>query len=980
MANPAVASLCVDKEGIFWFSQDRYGLCIYDPKNNLLKHYTECRETAKLPFLNITVLASSRSGDRVWVGPDNSAVYGLQREGMDIKVYREIEIGNFTKNPGSITSLYEDSKNNLWIGTTSGLFVYHPHTATLETVSDASGNVAAITQTADGQIWAVIKTMGICRTDANKQTEIYPLNKDFTCVDAMSDGKLWIGTGEGEVLLFDPQTGEFTDHSIACGMKGDNINSITIDAFNHIWIATNQQIKEYNPRNAAYRTYSTRSRDILPTRLLSGAHYYDGKNELFFGGISGIISIPPSQQLEGIPQQVTTQITDIKIMGKSIYEDIPATDPLKGTLRISPGDQNLEIEFSSFDFHNLDRIRYAYRMKEVDNDWVYLDEKRNSAFYNRLDKGKYIFQVKATDENGLWSDNVTELHLHRLPAWYETWWAYALYFIMAAGILWAIIYLYLQRIKQDNDKKYTEKLTQTKLRYFTNISHELLTPLTILSCLADEIESTVEEDRKRIGLMQSNIGRLKRLLQQVLDFRKAESKNMKLMVSRGDILSFVKSICEDNFALLMKSKKITFSFSADANKINGYFDQDKLDKILFNLLSNACKYTAKGRSVMLEMQTYTLAGHEYLKIRVKDEGIGIAPKEMDKIFTRFYNNSFNKAGLSNGIGLSLTKELVELHHGKIEVESRLGEGSVFTVEIPVDKGSYTSEELKETSYKDEQNKLLNHLATDDADTEQNVKKTDYTLLLVEDNEELLLLMNSIFSKTYHVITAKNGQEALEQIKKHNVDVVISDIMMPEMDGQALCKHIKNDIATSHIIVILLTAWISVENQIDSYKAGADDYIPKPFEPGALKARLENLLNKRKRMQTEFKNNLMTGLISNIGFTSMDEQLIEKGLKFVEENLSNPDLDVAVLADTLNMSRSTLSRKIKAITGQTPTGFIKEIKMQHACRMLKNKMTTVSEVIYALGYNDHKHFTTSFKETFGITPSEYQKIQPANMGK
>jgi YesN/AraC family two-component response regulator len=238
-------------------------------------------------------------------------------------------------------------------------------------------------------------------------------------------------------------------------------------------------------------------------------------------------------------------------------------------------------------------------------------------------------------------------------------------------------------------------------------------------------------------------------------------------------------------------------------------------------------------------------------------------------------------------------------------------------------------------------------------------------------------MKSIFSGSYRVITAENGQEALEDIKIHNVDIVISDIMLPEMDGLELCRHIKNDITTSHIIVILLTAWISVENQTGSYEAGADDYIPKPFEPGILKVRLENLLNKQKRMQTEFRNNPVTGLISNIGFTSMDEQVIGKALKFVENNLSNPDLDVTVLADTLNMSRSTLTRKIKAITGQTPSDFIKNIKMQHARRMLENKTTTVSEVITALGYNDHKHFTTSFKETFGVTPSEYQK---GNRGK
>jgi signal transduction histidine kinase/DNA-binding response OmpR family regulator/ligand-binding sensor domain-containing protein len=968
-ANPAIASLYVDEEGIFWFSQDRYGLCIYDPKTDEFKHYSECKGSSNLSLGGISCLAGSHTRGRVWAVQYSSTLFGFRRQDMEIKEDIRIQLPGVSDDPETMPSLFEDAGNNLWIGTPGGLFVYRIRTATLEVVSDSLGQISGITQTADGRIWMAVKSKGICVVDSEKRFEICPFNKDFVSIDATSDGKLWLGTGNGEVLLFDPYRKELKDYSFACGMKGDIINSITVDVYNHVWIATNQQIKEYNPHNGAYRSYSTRNPDFLLTRLLSRAVCYDGKGEIFFGGVSGVISIPPSQQLESISEQVITHITDIKIMGQSIWEDASAGNPVNGFLRISPNAQNLEIEFSSLDFHNLDQVRYAYRMAGVDNDWVYLDEKRNSAFYNRLDKGKYTFQVKATDKNGLWSDKVTEFTIHRLPAWYETGWAYALYFIMAAGILWVIIYLYLQRIKQANDRKFTEQVTQMKLRYFTNISHELLTPLTILSCLAGEIESSGKEDRKRVSLMQSNIRRLKRLLQQVLDFRKAESKNMKLLVSYGDILSFVGGVCEDSFALLMKKKKITFSFSANRGKIEGYYDQDKLDKILFNLLSNACKYTPQGKSVILEMETYTLAGHEYLKIRIKDEGIGIASKELDKIFTRFYNNNFNNARLSNGIGLSLTKELIELHHGKITVESQPGEGSVFTVEIPIDKESYISDELKETFYSKEQNI---ELPADDSDVEHKNLNTDYTLLLVEDNRELLLLMKNIFSKTYNTATAENGQEALDYIKTNPMDIVISDIMMPKMDGLELCKHIKNDISTSHIIVILLTARISAESQIDSYEVGADDYIPKPFEPRVLKVRLENLLNKRKKIQAEFKNNPKSGLISNTGFTSMDERLIEKALKFVEDNLSDPNLDVAVLADNLNMSRSTLSRKIKAITGQTPLDFIKDIKMQHARRMLENKMTTVSEVITALGYNDHKHFTTSFKETFGITPSEYQK--------
>jgi DNA-binding response OmpR family regulator len=449
-----------------------------------------------------------------------------------------------------------------------------------------------------------------------------------------------------------------------------------------------------------------------------------------------------------------------------------------------------------------------------------------------------------------------------------------------------------------------------------------------------------------------------------------ENKKMKLYVSYSDIVSFVKNICEESFSILMKRKNISFSFITDPPKISGYFDRDKLDKILFNLLSNAFKYTPENKSVRLQMQTYVSGEHEYLKIRVEDEGKGISQKEQAQIFVRFYNNKFNDVGASNGIGLSLTKELVELHHGTIEVHSLLGQGTSFVVNIPIDKVSYTPEELKEVIVGQEPD-VVRLEEEGDGNINGRVKQTDDTLLLVEDNMELLLLMESVFSQTYQVAKAENGKEALDYLRNNQVDIVISDIMMPQMDGLELCRQIKSDITTSHIIVVLLTAQTSVDTQIGSYKEGADDYISKPFEPKILKARLDNLLEKRKKLQTALKKN-GSYPVSQTGLISIDEQFVEKAVQYVEQNLTDANLDVGTLADYFHMSRSTLLRKIKAITGLSPSDFIKRIKMQCAGRMLKNKSTNISDVIIAVGYNDHKHFTTSFKEIFGITPSEYQK--------
>lgn len=962
-ANPVIASLCKDSKGIFWFSQERYGLCVYNPETDELRHYTDCSEVKTLPLGNITNLTTSKIKGCVWgvLFPFSSSVVRVSQNDMEIRQELCINLHDSIKQSGHILSLLEDKNKNLWIGTNKGLFVYRTVTSKLEIIGKDLGSVSGIVQANDGKIWFSISNRGIGFIKNDGTCEIYPFTKDFVCMDVASDGKLWLGTGLGEVLLFDSQTKTLSDHSERCGMKGDLINRIVVDIYNHIWIVTNQMLKEYNPINGAYRSYATNNPQLLLNRFMPHAVYYDYKGgDIFFGGVSGIISISPSQGLESIPEQITTHVTDVKVMGKSIRKEICLDD----IIHLSPDAQDLEISFSSLSYHDLEQIRYAYRLVGIDKDWVYLDSGENKAFYNKLSKGTYVFQVKATDKNGLWSDCVTELKIHRSPAFYETWWAYVIYVCMILGVISLLIFVYIQQMRQKDNKKLAEKLIQMKLRYFTNVSHELLTPLTVLSCLAGSIHSTNEEDRKHVNLMQVNIKRLKNLLQQILDLRKIDNKKMRLSVSYSDVLAFLKELYEESFSFMMNEKHINFLFEIEVDSIKGYFDKDKLDKIVSNLLSNAYKYTPSGNSVTLNVGVRLTEAHEYLVLKVKDEGIGISSKEQDKIFTRFYDNKFSKPGLSNGIGLSLTKELVELHHGHIEVDSVLGKGSVFTIEIPLDKGCYLVDELHEIS----------ESVVSDIEGQETVNEgsSQETLLLVEDNQELLYLMKDIFKDDYQVAITDNGKNAWEYIQGNNIDMVISDIMMPEMDGMELCQLIKSNIATSHIIVVLLTAQSNIENEITSYEVGADDYVSKPFEPNVLKVRLRNLLKKKRQIQTAFRANPSVGMISKIDFTSIDEQLIEKAIGAVERNLSDPEFDVIALAAELGMSRSTLARKIKGLTGRTPLDFIKGIKMKHACQMLQNKNMSIAEVVVALGYNDHKYFTSSFKEIYGITPSEYQR--------
>lgn len=963
--NPALVSVCKDDKGIFWLSQERIGLSLYSNEADRIVYFSECPDVSRMTSLdNVSQIQRSHKPGRIWVAPYTSQVYGMTQENMNIRLTDHIDLTSCTPNSGIVESLLEDNNNNLWIGTSIGLFVYQTRTKELELISDTLGIVSGIVEMTDGTIWVSTEGKGLFKIGADKSCSNYSVEREIRCLDATPDGKLWIGTEQGNVLLFDPRDSTMTDYSVASGMNGNKINKIILDSYGHLWIMTNQKLTEFNPGNGAFRNYLATDEWLLLNRFLPRSVYEDMDGTLYFGGIPGFISLRPTHHLESIPKQIKTNITDVEVMGKSIWLDSRTEKVTDTEIVIGPKDRNLSISFSSLDHRNAKKVRYAYRLKGADTEWVHIGDGRNSAFYNQLSKGRYIFEVKATDENGLWSNEITHLSIVRLPAFYETWWAYLIYILLTASLIWGMLYLYLQRLKHANEKKFTEEVTQMKLRYFTNISHDLLTPLTIISCVVDEMEPKEAEDRSRIGLLRSNVIRLKRLLQQVLDFRKVESGNMALHISYGELVGFVRDICDYGFSPLIKKKNIRFSFVPAMERLEGYFDFDKLDKVLFNLLSNAFKYTPDNKKVWVTLDSFEENGHLFARIKIGDDGVGIARNEQERIFTRFYNNNHHKeAGQSNGIGLSLVKEFIELHHGRLLLDSRQGHGSVFTVEIPIDKESYALEELATREIPELP------ASPEETDFESDGRQT---LLLVEDNEELLQLMAGIFSRNYRVLIARNGREALEKIKENPlVDCVISDIMMPETDGLELCRQIKNDINTSHIIVILLTARTQTEDRLNSYKAGADDYIPKPFEVRVIKARLENLLLHRQKLQQEFRQH--QGIeISTLEFTSMDEQLMKNALLVVEENLADPDLDVEMLAERLHMSRSTLSRKIKTVSGMTPHEFIRNIKMKHACRMLENKNTTISEVAMMSGYNDRKYFAACFKEEFGMTPSEYQK--------
>ena len=620
-------------------------------------------------------------------------------------------------------------------------------------------------------------------------------------------------------------------------------------------------------------------------------------------------------------------------------------------------------------------------MDGVDDDWVYVGGDRQFAFYNQLPKGKRTFYLKTTDVNGLWSNYIAEVQVFKQPAFYETLWAYLFYIVFTLLCLYLFYHRMKRRIQLRHelriaqiDKEKSEELVQTKLRYFTNISHDLLTPLTIITCLIDDAEMTNGSRISQLTMIRSNVNKLRRLLQQILDFRKVESGNMKLSVSKSDVISFIDDVCKIHFTPLMRKKNQTFTFLTEDRHLMAYFDRDKLDKIVSNLLSNAYKYTANGGNIKLIVDSYWESENHHLRIQVVDTGEGIAPADLENVFKRFYTINKGDESESNGIGLSLTKDLVELHHGTINVESELGKGSTFTVDLPINKDSYQEDELISEHISANginTDLILEKEALADSQVGEDTQIADVHLLLVEDNEELLFLMEKILSKHYHVLIAKDGLEALNVIKDNEIDIIISDVMMPEMDGLEFCRTLKSNLETSHIPIILLTAKNTVEDRIECYNAGADGYISKPFELKILEARINNFIMHKKNKQEEFRSNVEVN-IDSLEPSSMDKEFLDKVISVIKSNMSEGDFDVVQLADALAVSKSSLYRKMKIATGLSPIEFIRNIRLKHGSQLLKDKSISVAEVAYECGFSNPKYFATCFKEEFGVTPKEYQK--------
>jgi signal transduction histidine kinase/ligand-binding sensor domain-containing protein/DNA-binding response OmpR family regulator len=989
-----------DDKGNLWLGTNGGGLIYFDRKKNTYKQYRHNPSDPNSLSNDVIVSLCLDSEKTLWIG----TYYG------GLNSFDGKKFTHFKHNPKDTASIsddspweiLEDSKGTIWIGTFhNGLDVLDKKTKTFKHFpvgrpnSIHSSYVSELVEDTHGDIW-IGTGYGIDVLEKETGKFVHYLNQNTgsnglsnnSILSILQDGRerIWVGTFDG-LNLFDPQKKSFTSFYQKDGLPHNTILDLLEDKKGNLWMSTPNGIsnllieKKKTDGSPSYQFKNYDESDGLQGRqFIENAALRTRSGELVFGGTSGFNIFHPEKIIAN-KNMPATVLTDFQVFNKSVAigelidghtilsKSISATKAV-----VLPRSANiLSIEFASLNFFHPDKSSYLYRLEGFNPNWTATDGKSRIVTYTNLDPGDYVFRVKSSNSDGVWNTNEVMLRITILPPFWKTKIAFAIYLLLMLGalLLSRKVIVARERLKykithERQEAQRMHELDVMKMRFFTNVSHEFRTPLTlILTPLEKMMQANAEPPQPgQLQLIHRNAKRLLNLVNQLLDFRKLEVQEIKLNISEGDIIAFIHDTVT-SFSDLSEKKNIRLDFNSSLNMLETTFDQDKIEKIMFNLLSNAFKFTPENGSVGVTVKEIEKANEMALEIQVKDTGIGIPQNKQGKIFERFFQNDLPSSVINqgSGIGLSITKEFVRLHEGTITVDSEVGKGSCFTVVLPLK--NVFSIENRSSNFP-----LLNSNAmpTDDSSDPANKTKLP-TLLLVEDNEDFRFYIKENLRFQYHIVEAKDGQDGWEKVLSSFPDLIVSDVMMPHMNGIELCKKVKQDQRVSHVPIILLTARTAEEQKLEGFESGADDYVTKPFNFEILQWRIKNLIHQRELFQKDFRSKMeVKG--SKIAITSLDEKLIHRAIACVEAKIDDPDFSVENLSHELGMSRVHLYKKLSALTGKSPIEFIRLLRLQRAKQLLSGSQLTVSEVAYQVGFNNPKYFAKYFKEEFGILPSAY----------
>jgi len=1003
---PDVNSIIKDDDEHIWIGSNGSGLVQLDNKTGSYRLYSHNPSDDTSLTSNVIVSLCKAGNGKIWIGTYLSGMDCF--DGKKFTHYR-----HDPNNPNSLAndnvwSIVEDRSGMIWIGTLGGgLQKLNPNNGQFTTFNNSSGqNLSSeyISSVFLGQNNRLIlgTAIGITIFDINTERfEILLSNRKgdepFTNLNVNhayedSRGLIWIGTRNG-LNIWDPKLDKVTQLYKSDGLADNVISGIIEDNQHNMWITTSNGVSNliiHAPSlNEEYKFSFVNYSEVdgLQSHEFNLRSIFKSPDgEILLGGTRGFNFFNP-ENIRYNTSQPQVLFTGLKLFNEELEV---GAEYQKNTILTSDTNgikeatftyrQNVfSVEFSAVNYVLPEKTTYAYMLEGFNADWLIAENGVHSVTYTNLAPGNYTLRVKAANSDGVWGEDSAILNIHIKPPFWLSPVAYILYFLFLILILLYARYTIIRNEQQKFKMKQIEleaqrkhEVDDMKLRFFTNVSHELRTPLTlILSPLEKMIKTATDNYQKQeLSLIHRNAVRLLNMVNQLLDFRKSDVNEHSLNLSYGDIISFLKNSCT-HFSEYAEKKNIKLTFFSSVDELNMVFDEDKMQKIMMNLLSNALKFTGKNGTV--DVMTKLLHGadgdhSDQLEIRVMDNGIGIRDEEKKRIFDRFYQGKTrNEDFPGSGIGLHIVKEFVSLSKGTIQVYDNVPEGSLFVLYFPVERLEYIGSQPVTTA-KDQNKAQPESVRT--GENEEAPQRTEALILLVDDNDDFRNFMRDTLKHDYSVIDASNGREAWEKILEFSPDIIISDVMMPEMDGYELCEKVKNDVRTSHIPLILLTAHTAQEQEQRGLETGADDYITKPFNLDILLLRIHKMLEIRSSRQKRFKNQ-MEIQPAEITITPLDEKLIQHAIKLVEDHIADSEFSVERMSKDLGISRVHLYKKLISITGKSPIEFIRIIRLKRGAQLLRESQLHISEIAYQVGFNNPKNFSRYFKEEFDILPSQYQ---------
>ena len=1016
-----VTGFTEDSQGNVWIATDGGGISKFNIENRQIVK-TIYNSDGSYPLVNNAIQSVLYDKeDNLWVGTWAGGIDRLDKNGRKIRNYKLVSEDGAGDN--NILMISADSKGTIWAGTSgSGLFRYDRTrdkfiqiaSSNPTAVLNRSAYVSAIVE--DQEESYLIGTLnGLVSLTLKKNED--PLCYDFAgpeqenglssrMIDVLfkdGHGRLWIGTSDFGMFLFNKNDSTFRSFTKQDGLPGNSIKGILEDESGYIWITTSRGLSRFNYDSLRFKNYNRD--DGLNSNEFYVRSYLRTKNGLFFlGGENGFNIFSPEKisTNDFIPP---VYLTNLKI--NNVTAEIGAKNsPLKkyigetSEITLTYKQSSFTIEFVALNYTRSSRNQFMYKLEGFDEDWIDAGNNR-SASYTNIKPGEYVFMVKGSNNDGIWNETPTALKISLKPPLWKTWWAILLYILVLSALVTISLMIWNERIHIKHQLKLEQlgrekehELNEANIQFFTDISHEFRTPLSlIIAPLESLILSAQSKIKEPLLVIYRNAQRLLHLTNNLMDFRKLEEGKSRLKVRHSEIMGFIREV-SSYFRVNFKRRDITFNIIADKEEIRGWFDPEKLETIVLNLLSNASKYTPDGGHIEIALAAITLSHamkkytfdepaetsrQNLIEISVTDNGSGISPDDLPFIFDKFYQSgtSRKKKNTGTGIGLALVKGLIELNHGRIAARSNPDLETCISFFLPINRESFKEDEIVDESTSvlsrtivDADEKVTSGQKKEEKETgEPNPKEEKAEVLIIEDNYELRTFLAEQLADSYSVLQAEDGKPGIELAFEHIPDIIVSDVVMPCCNGIEVCNILKADIRTCHIPIILLTAKTTIGDQIEGVDTGADAYITKPFNLQLLLAKINQLIQSRRKLYAHFSQDVYI-MPHKLADNEMDQKFLQKATDYILMNIADNTLNVEGLANEMNLSRSNVYRKIKALTGKTIIEFIRIIRLKHALKLMETKKYSLAEIAYLTGFTSPSYFTKSFKDQYGKPPSEY----------